>query len=75
MTHPEDTVPTFNWDFENQPVPSGILMRPSRYKRAKSNLLADVKGPQQRDPGKVVVWLYIYIYRFNVVCYIRLTLQ
>ena len=30
---------------ENQPMESGILTHPSRYKRAESNLLADQKSP------------------------------
>ena len=25
---PEDLVPTFSWDFENQPIVSGILTKP-----------------------------------------------
>ena len=44
-------MPTFNWVFENQQMTSGILTQPSRYKRAESNLLADEKGLQQKDPG------------------------
>ena len=52
---PEDPVPTFNLFLENQLIASGILTQPSRYKRAKSNLLADEKGPEQRDPGSCLV--------------------
>ena len=26
-------LPTFNWDFEYQPIASGILTQPKRYKR------------------------------------------
>ena len=48
-------MPTFNWVFKNQPIASRILTQPSRYKRAKSNLLADEKGPEQRDPGSCLV--------------------
>ena len=44
VPHPEDPVLTFNWVLENQPIASGILKQPSRYKRTKSNLLADKKG-------------------------------
>ena len=62
--HSVDPVPTFNLVFENQQLASGILTQPSRYKRAENNLLADEKGPQQRDPGSFL--LYIYIYRFMV---------
>ena len=50
----KDPVPTFNWAFENQPIMSGILTQPRRYKRVACNLLADEKGPQ-----RVAVWLYI----------------
>ena len=44
---------TYNWVFENQRIALGILKKPSRYKRAESNLLADEKGPYQRDPGSI----------------------
>ena len=48
--------------FENQPIASGILTQPKRYKRAESKLLADKKGPQQKDPGScLVIHLYVYI--------------
>ena len=43
-------MPTFKWVFENQPIASGILTQPRRYKRAESNLLEDKKGPQQGEP-------------------------
>ena len=36
-------MPTFNWIFKNQPIVLGILIQPSRYKKAESNLLADEK--------------------------------
>ena len=57
-----DPVPTkFNWVFENQPLASGILTKPSP--RAEINFLADKKGPQQGDPGSCsVIHLYLYIY-------------
>ena len=42
---PQDPMPTLNWVFENQPIASGKLTQPSRYKRVESNLLADKKGP------------------------------
>ena len=41
---PPVTVPTLNWVFENQPMTSGTLKQPSRYKRAEINLLAHDKG-------------------------------
>ena len=50
---------TFNWVFENQPIASGILTLPSRYKRAKSNLLAGKNGPHQGIPGS---FLDIHLY-------------
>ena len=53
-------MPTFNRVFENQPIPSGILTQPSRYKRAENKLLADEKGPQQGDSVGLVAWIYIY---------------
>ena len=56
-------VPTFNQVLENQPIASGILPPPSRYKRSKAYLLADEKNSRGIQ---VVVWLYIYIYRFIV---------
>ena len=62
--HSVDPVSTFNFLFKKQQIPSGILTQPSRYKRAETNLLADEKGSQQRDPGSFL--LYIYIYRFMV---------
>ena len=37
--------PTFNCVFEYQPIASEILIQPSRYKWAESNLIADEKGP------------------------------
>ena len=61
-------MPTFDCVYENQPIAFRILTQPSGYNRAESNLLADEKGSQQGDPcSYVVVWLYIYIYRFIVV--------
>ena len=64
MSHPEDHVPTFNWVFENQPIASGKLTQPSRYKKAEINLQADEKGPQQGDPGSFwIIYLYINIYK------------
>ena len=44
--------------FENQPIASGILTQPSRYNRAKSNLLADEKGLHHLN-------ISMYIYTFN----------
>ena len=41
------TVTTFNWVFEYQLIATEILTQPSRYNRAKSNLLADGKGLRQ----------------------------
>ena len=38
-----DPVPTFNWFFEYQPIAWETLAQPCRYKRAKSNMLADEK--------------------------------
>ena len=52
----------FNLVFENPTIESRILIQPSRYQRPKSNLLADEKVPNRGI--QVVVWLYIYIYRF-----------
>ena len=49
--HPEDPVPTLNWVYENQPIASGILKQPSRYKRTESNLLADEKVPNSYLKG------------------------
>ena len=40
-------------DLQNQPLASGILTQPSRYKLAESYLLADGKGPQQGYPGNI----------------------
>ena len=54
---------TFNWVFENQPITLEILTA-SRYIKAESNLIADEKGPIRGI--QVVVWLYIYIYRFII---------
>ena len=42
--HPKGPVPTFIQALENQPLASGILTQPSRYKRVESNLLVDEKG-------------------------------
>ena len=35
----------FQFGFEYQPIASEVLTKPSRYKRAESNLLLDEKGP------------------------------
>ena len=44
--------------FENQSIASGILTHPS-HKKAESNLLADAMGPQQKDPGSLVIHEYL----------------
>ena len=43
--HPEERVPTFNWVFENQPIPSGKLHNLVATKGAESKLLTDEKVP------------------------------
>ena len=48
-------VKTFNWVFLNLRITSEILTLPRSYTRAESNLLADEKGPQQKDPGSFLV--------------------
>ena len=50
-------MPTFNWIFENQPIDSGILAQPLRYKSEESNLQADKKrSPMQwGNSGSCVV--------------------
>ncbi len=50
----------FHWVLEKQPIASGILTHPSRYKRAENNLLADIKGPQQGDAGSCLV-IHLYL--------------
>ena len=58
-----DPVPTFNCVFEYQPIASEILKQPSRYKSAKSNLLADEKGPHHWNQVVfLAIHLYLYIY-------------
>ena len=41
-----DPVPTFNWVLESKPIASLILILPSNYKIAESNLLADEMVPK-----------------------------
>ena len=62
-TTTKDPIPTFNLVFENQPIAWGILTQPSRYKKSRKHLLADEKGPQQRDPGSCLV---IYLDEFTL---------
>ena len=52
-------MPTFNWVFKYQSIASEILTKPSRYKRAESNLL---------PLGQVFVWviqynIHLYLYK------------
>ena len=56
-------MPTFNWDFENQQIKSGILTQLSCSKSAESNFLEDERGPQQGDPGSCLV-LHLYLYNY-----------
>ena len=57
---PKNSVLPFNWAFENQPIASGILIQPSRYKRVESNLLADKRVSNRGN--QVFVWLYRSIF-------------
>ena len=64
ILHPEDMFRLSIGSFKNQPIASGILTQPKRYKRAESKLPADKKGPQQKGPGScLVIHLYICIHR------------
>ena len=66
VPYPKDPVPTFNWVFENKPIiASLILTQPSRYERAKINLLAQEKGPRQVDPNSCLV-IHLY-YKFIII--------
>ena len=66
-------MPTFNWVFENQPIASGILIQPSRYRRSECNLLADKKGPQQEDPGSCqVIYLNYSLFFKDHTCFLGL---
>ncbi len=46
----------------NQPIVSGILKQPSRYKTAESNFLADDKGSQLVDHGSCLVIHLLFIF-------------
>ena len=56
-------MPALYWAFENQPIKSGLLAQPSRYKRVENNLPADDKGPKQGDLGSCLV---IHLYTINL---------
>ena len=55
----------FNGVFEYQPIPSELLTKPSRYKRAENNLLADGKIPT--TGASLLFGLYIYTHTCTVI--------